>query len=157
MATVTMRQGREPRAETPNPAPAEEPADSNAADLPSDVSVTRRRWKNRGRDEELLVVTFGQPQRKVELVELDLGDQFDLAEVTGASGGNAAWSSMAFIAASVRTIDNDPVGVGYSKQVLRETLRRLGIDGMKAAGLVLNGYRGGAVSEEAHRETVGGS
>lgn len=84
-------------------------------------------------------VTFGDPVRTMQVRALDMGDQWDLAEITG-NVENALWSGMASIAASVLKVDGIPVprmvdksGEMMDKRRMRHTLRSIGMEGMRAA------------------------
>jgi len=84
-------------------------------------------------------VTYGEPVRTMQLRALDMGDQWDLAELTG-NVENALWSGMASIAASVLKVDEIPVprmpganGEVLDKRRMRHTLRSIGMEGMRAA------------------------
>ena len=92
-----------------------------------------------GKPAKFYDVSFGVPVRTMQLRPLDMGDQWDLAEITG-NVENALWSGMASIAASVRTLDGIPVpgmatpgGMVMDKRAMRNTLRSLGMEGMRAA------------------------
>jgi hypothetical protein len=91
---------------------------------------------------EILVATWGEARKTMELKPLTLGDQFDLAEVTGPNAANAVWVNMATVAASVYSFDGIPLPCGFSRDNLKTKLNRIGMDGLRAGMLALNGYRG---------------
>lgn len=108
----------------------------------------------------VLEVTFGSPLRTLEVRALDLGEQFDLAELTGPNMANAVWVNMAQMAASVRAMDGVPrPGVMHTRDSIKATLNKLGVDGLQAVMMALNGYRGAGLPDappvEAGRAAVG--
>lgn len=114
-------------------APAELPPLPNYAVAPKTITVN-------GQSVGHLAITWGNGStaRSLEVKPPDLGDQFDLAEITGAQMGNELWRNMAMVAASVRAIDGVPLPNGSpTKEALRDTLRRIGLDGMRAASMAL--------------------
>lgn len=112
-----------------------EQAVSTVSQLPAGVTVTKSGEKS--------IVTFGSPARTAEVVDLDMGAQFDLAEVTGGiPGDNMEYRNLAYIAASVITLDGVPIPSmqGVTKRLLRNTLTKLGPDGTRAVGAVVAGF-----------------
>jgi len=92
---------------------------------------------------EVLHVSFGAPLRTLEVRALDLGEQFDLAEMTGPNIGNQVWTNMAQMAASIRGLDGVPTpSVPHTRATIKAMLNRLGIDGLQAIMMALNGFRG---------------
>lgn len=83
-------------------------------------------------------VTFGAPQRNVAYRNLDLTDQWDLAELAGADP-SPRWMGMTLIAASLWSVDDMaiPKAKVLTRDVLRDRLRRLGSDGMNAIAAAL--------------------
>jgi hypothetical protein len=100
------------------------------------LSVTMTTQKINGRDKKVWVVSYGTyPIRVIEVAPPDLGDQFDLAEMAG-DNMSQLWLGMAMSALAVRSVDNVPMFRGQ-KENLRETLRRLGEDGLRAVNWTL--------------------
>jgi hypothetical protein len=85
-----------------------------------------------GGEAKCVEVTFGEPQHKIVVRELDLVDQFDLLEISGEASGNAAWMGMAMVAASLREIDGMPVPKATQKAHLRVNLKRIPPLGLRA-------------------------
>ncbi|MGI4951189.1 MAG: hypothetical protein ACRYGM_05240 [Janthinobacterium lividum] len=83
----------------------------------------------------------GVAMRSLEVKAMTLGDQLDFAETTP-PGANAMWTNMAMTAASVLTVDGVPLPMVFTKEIYKRKLDRLGLDGLRAAMMVLNGYRG---------------
>ncbi len=138
-----------------------EQAVSTGMTLPAGVTVTKRQTMVNMQPEERSVVTFGSPPRTIEVVDLDMGAQFDLAEVTGSiPGDNMEFRNLAYIAASVAEIDGFPAisAGGITKRYLRGILKKLGADGVRAAGAVIAGFAAAqaqTASEQAFKDTVG--
>ena len=133
-----------------------------APQLPAGMTVTTRTINVNNLPEVYTTVTFGSPPRTIEVVDLDMGSQFDLAEITGNAGENLEYRNLAFIAASVRTVDGVPyvASAGFTKGRLRNVLKHLGADGVRAAGTVIAGFATGPgqpASREEHLGTVGNS
>ncbi len=119
--------------------------------------VTTAQRDVRGRTVESYMVAFGD-NRMVEIERLSLSAEWTLLELTGSNASNAAWSTMASVAASVRTIDGVPVpGVAPTRDSIGGTLDKLGVDGFKAALFALNGAQSNAPaqSEEAFKVAAG--
>lgn len=90
-----------------------------------------------GSQMEYLTAKFGNPLRSVTVKTLTMGDQWDLAEITPA-GVSETWSNMAQIAYSVTDMDGVPVPrFGGERRHLRNTLDKLGVDGLRAASMAL--------------------
>ena len=101
-----------------------------------------------GDEKGTLSAVWGEPARSIEVQPMDLGQQFDLAELTGPNAANAVWVSMATVAASVRAIDGIPVPQGaYTRERIKATLNKMGLDGLRAGMMALNGYRGPGEAE----------
>ena len=78
-----------------------------------------------------LAITYGEPARNVTVRELDIGDQFDIAEIAG-DGASQTWQAMALIAKSVMSVDGVTVPPSMTKQQIRTTLVRVGTEGLSA-------------------------
>ena len=90
-----------------------------------------------GSQAEYLTARFGNPVRSVTVRPLTMGDQWDLAEITPANVSET-WSNMAQLAYSVTDIEGVPVPrLGATRQHLRNTLDKLGVDGLRAASMAL--------------------
>lgn len=112
-----------------------------------------------GNQPEQMIVTFGDPVRTVTVKPLDLGDQWDLAELTGANAGNEAWTNMAQVAASVLDFDGVPVmPPRFDRDSLRRVLNKLGLDGLRAVSMALGGVTeqqpGGTALQPAADDTA---
>jgi hypothetical protein len=100
-------------------------------------------------------VTFGEPARKLQVREPDMGDQFDLLEMGGAATNNETWMGMALVANAVRIIDGLPVmpfrpeRLDMSKNTLRSTIKKLGPVGLAAAGRAIAEMSKSPLSAEA--------
>jgi hypothetical protein len=89
---------------------------------------------------EVMVVTFGNPIRTIEVKPLDLGEQWDLSEITGGTEANDTWRNMAQVAASVLAVDNvPPRPPRFERGSLRDTLSKIGLDGLQAVSMALGG------------------
>lgn len=89
---------------------------------------------------EHLAVTFGEPMQSIMVKALNLGEQWDLAEITGNNAGNETWQNMAYTAAAVVQLGGIPVPPPrFDRGNLRKVLNRLGLDGMRAVSLALSG------------------
>lgn len=96
-----------------------------------------------GRTVEVLHVGYGEPMRTLEVQALSLGEQWDLAELTGPNASNGVWVNMATMAASVRAIEGVPIpAVPHSRDSIKRTLEKLDVIGLQAVMMALNGYRG---------------
>lgn len=119
--------------------------------------VKRKAAKHNGVDEEWLEVRYGSdplspelPQHVVEVRRVDMGDQFDLAEIAGPAVENGVWLSLAIVAMSVQTIDGTPQPRGtINKAVLRRTLVALGPTGVRAIRRASNTFDAGAAVDDA--------
>ena len=102
------------------------------ADIPN-FSVTD--WGGAGTVD---VVTFGEPKREIRFRQLDLADQWDIAELAGADP-SPRWMGMTLIAASVMDIDGFPVRPieQIDRKELRSRLKKIGADGMNAISAAL--------------------
>lgn len=124
------------------------------------LSITKKLETINGEQIEYTYVTFGSPERRIAVVDLDMGAQFDLAEVTGGAGENLEYRNLAYIAASVREIDGFPIAgtTSLTKSHLRGILKRLGADGTRAAGVAIAGFAGSTgqpTTQEDYRAAVG--
>lgn len=73
------------------------------------------------------------PAHVAEIREVDMGDQFDLAEIAGNQVENGVWLSLAIVAMAVQSIDMTPVLRGnLTKASLKQVLRKLGPTGVRA-------------------------
>ena len=127
--------------------------------MENSFKVTTAQRDVKGRTVESMMVTFGE-NRMVEVERLSLSAEWALLELTGSNASNGAWSTMASVAASVRTIDGVPVpGGNFTRDGIGRTLDQLGVDGFKAALQALNGQRSNepAQSEDQFKAAVGNS
>ena len=136
-------------APAPMPPPAAPSVESAPALPPIPNYAVRREMRSTSDGPaEHLIVTFGDPVRKITIKPLSLGDQWDLAEVTGNNAGNETWQNMAYTAATVTDFDGIPVPPSkqsrYDRSNLRSILNRLGIDGLRAASRALGGVTASA-------------
>lgn len=89
---------------------------------------------------EHLIITFGDPAQTIAAKPLNLGEQWDLAEITGSNAGNDTWQNMAYTAATVLQFGSVPVPPPrFDKANLRKVLNRLGLNGLRAISLALSG------------------
>jgi hypothetical protein len=106
-----------------------------AAPIPG-FAVTPRTNIFNGQPEQWWTVKFGaeaDPQRVLEIRRIDMGDQFDLSEISGAMVDNDVWLSLAIVALSVQSIDGAPLPRGNpTKAALRNTLKSIGPLGVRA-------------------------
>lgn len=89
-----------------------------------------------GNQAEFLTAKFGNPIRSLTIKPLTMGDQWDLAEITPA-GVSDTWSNMAQVAYAVKTLDGVPIPPFSQRRNLRDTLDKLGVDGLRAASMAL--------------------
>lgn len=89
-----------------------------------------------GHQSEFLIAKFGDPVRSLSVKPLTMGDQWDLAEITPA-GVSETWSNMAQIAYAVKDLDGAPIPNFGQRKHLRNTLDKLGVDGLRAASMAL--------------------
>lgn len=83
------------------------------------------------------------PAHAVEIRDVDMGDQFDLAEIAGQQVDNGIWLSLAIVAMSVQSIDGIPVPRGnLTKLALKKTLKKIGPLGVRAVRRGLNELNG---------------
>jgi hypothetical protein len=109
-------------------------------------SVTQEKRKHGAESLDVLVVSYGtlpgvpsKPEHTLEVRRLDMGDNFDLAEIAGHNAGNLLWMNLAMVAASVVMIDGRPLPLRtLSKPGLKSVLRDLGPNGVRAVGDALN-------------------
>jgi hypothetical protein len=106
-----------------------------AAPIPGFLATPKTGLVN-GQSEAWMVVRYGagaDPQHVLEVRRVDMGDQFDLAEVAGAQVDNDVWLSLAIVALSVQSIDGAPQPRGNTtKASLRNTLKTIGPLGVRA-------------------------
>ena len=88
---------------------------------------------------ELLTATWtaGGKARRLTCRVLNMGEQWDFLEVAGHGLDNRGWLNMAMCAASVMDVDGSPVIGRISKQLIRDTLNKLGKDGLQAVSTAL--------------------
>lgn len=107
--------------------------------IPNYSSTPRTETVN-GVAEQWFVVKYGVnptdaalPDRILEIRKVDMGDQFDLAEIAGDQTSNDVWLSLAIVAMSVQKIDSIPVPRGnVTKATLRNVLKQIGPLGVRA-------------------------
>lgn len=123
-----------------------QPPIPNFAVTPKTVTVN-------GVAEERLVVTYGAqvgapslPEHTLEIRRVDMGDQFDLAEIAGQQIGNDVWLSLAIVALAVKSVDGVPEArFPLTKTALRKTLVAIGPLGVRA---VRDALAGGKAEED---------
>lgn len=128
-------------AAAPPSAPSPVPAAGTAAELPPVPNYSMRREVRPSQDgpAEHLIVTYGTPAQSIVVKPLNLGEQWDLAEVTGANAGNDTFQNMAYTAASVMQFGDVPVmPPRFNRNNLRTVLTRLGLDGLRAVSRALS-------------------
>jgi hypothetical protein len=116
--------------------------DEPAQAIPSipNYSSTPRTETVNGVAEQWFVVKYGEnqtdaalPDRILEIRKVDMGDQFDLAEIAGDQTSNDVWLSLAIVGMSVQKIDGVPVPRGnVTKASLRSVLKQIGPLGVRA-------------------------
>ena len=89
-----------------------------------------------GSQVEYLTAKFGNPVRSVTVKPLTMGEQWDLSEISPAGVGET-WLNMAQIAFSVTHIDGVPAPRFAERRHLRNTLDKLGVDGLRAGSMAL--------------------
>ena len=106
-----------------------------------------------GVQREVSRVSFGG--RTIEMVDLDMAEQWDFMEVAGRQLDNEPWANTAMLACSVIAIDGLPMPSGVrSRDDIRRILRKLGEDGVDAVQAVLDD-RAGAPDAEESRAAMG--
>jgi hypothetical protein len=119
------------------------PDDQDEIEVPLPIpnfAVKRKTSIHNGETEQWLEVRYGEdsssptlPQHVIEIRKIDMGDQFDLAEIAGPAVDNNVWLSLAVVAMAVQTIDGTPQPRGIiSKGSLRRTLKAIGTMGVRA-------------------------
>ena len=125
----------------PPAAPAATPAAESTPALPPipNYSVRRETRVTSDGPAEHLIVTFGEPARAITVKPHSLGDQWDLAEITGAYAGNDTFQNMAYVAATVTEFDRIPVlrQSRFDRDGIRRILNQMGMDGLRAASKAL--------------------
>ena len=100
------------------------------------ADVRRSTVSINGMDTELFRAEFGTG-RSVTVRRLDMGDQYDIAELMGADA-SPTWVSMTLLAASVNEIDGKPSPTARTKATFRQILKQLGEGGVEAARRALD-------------------
>jgi len=127
-----------------------------APTIPNYSSTPRTETVN-GVSEQWFVVKYGESptdptiaDRILEIRKVDMGDQFDLAEIAGDQTSNDVWLSLAIVGMSVQKIDGVPVPRGnVTKATLRNILRQIGPLGVRAVRRAVFDADGKPVDEKA--------
>ena len=106
-----------------------------------------------GADVEIFEADYGSGH-SVAVRALDMGDQYDIAELMGSDAGST-WVSMTLLAASVSEIDGRPAQPGRDKKTFRAILKQLGNAGVEAARRALDEATGTEDPEAAQKARVG--
>lgn len=94
------------------------------------------------------------PAHVAEIREVDMGDQFDLAEIAGNQVENGVWLSLAIVAMAVQSLDMVPIPRGnVTKAGLKQTLRKIGPLGVRAVRRGL-GELNGPVNETQNADQI---
>lgn len=135
------------------------PATPEVQDEPTPIAnygMVRKTMQVDGEAESWAEVRFGEnptnpsiPAHVVEIRDVDMGDQFDLAEIAGNQVENGIWLSLAICAMSVQSFDGMPSLRGnLTKASLKQTLRKLGPTGVRAVRRGLAELNGPAVVDD---------
>ncbi len=133
----------------PAPGAIAAPAVPATVELPPVPNYSMRR-EVRGTTDgpaEHLIVTYGSPVQSIVVKPLNLGEQWDLAEITGTNAGNDTFQNMAYTAASVMQFGDVPVmPPRFNRNNLRTVLTRLGLDGLRAVSRALSEASGASAA-----------
>jgi hypothetical protein len=113
-------------------------------DIPN-YSFKRKAVMHNGVSEQWAEVRYGEdatdpslPLHVLEIRRVDMGDQFDLAEIAGAAVENSVWLQLAIVAMSVQSIDGTPEKRSLTKMALRSVLTKIGTLGVQAVREAVN-------------------
>lgn len=118
-----------------------------------DFRCVRSAMNINGVDTEQLDVRWND--RRLTARVLDMGGQWDLLEIVGNNLENAGWLNLAMLAACVLDIDGKPLPGPLSKVKIRDTLNKLGPDGVEAVTRALQSVTPPAADEDADKAAVG--